>query len=153
MAAFDASQIEDLDYDLTKWVEGMEGTVSEPTEKDIDAFLKGVATAAAKEAKMPVEKIDPSNPESLSQMLNNLNTQENRKLSEDLLAKLCKGEPTKAQLQKLPFRPFNLFFNWLVAEIMDPNAGSGVTTTSQEAQTDAALTTHSNGTSVSHLPR
>jgi hypothetical protein len=102
--SFDAeSAAETLDFDFTKYLPGVKGTIPEPSQAQIDAFAKANNAASG---------VDPEDDDAVKES--------NEKLL-DALVKFCSGAPTKAQLKKLPKRVQTAFFGWLFGMFLKAN--------------------------------
>lgn len=133
MAGFSAeSVVEPLDYDFrTKDdPDAVHGTVKEPTDKQIAAYLSGVKRLVKEfRGKLPDEMIAGST--DIAAMLSaveDLDEDLTLKFNDgmaDLFAGLCSGEPSKADILGLPPRIRAVFFNWLQREVMSPEAAPG----------------------------
>lgn len=133
MAGFSAeSVVEPLDYDFrTKDnPDARHGTVREPTDKQIAAYLSGVKKLVREfRGKLPDEMIAGST--DIAAMLSavedldeDLTLRFNDGMA-DLFAGLCSGEPSRDDILGLPPRIRAVFFNWLQREVMSPEAAPG----------------------------
>ena len=130
MPAFDAGEVVSaLDWDFTKAGVPATGTVPEPSDKQIGAFLDGLKKLylSAQQAGIPGE-VDVSSPEDMMAALNALTGAAYVKFMSDLaglFATLCSSQPSKEQLLKLPLRVRQHFYAWVQGEVVNPEAGTG----------------------------
>ena len=127
MAGFEAQGVvEALDWDFNPYV-AARGTIPEPTDNQIAAFLTGVkATIKEVEADLP-DGITENDPVALLAMMEDLDpakTIEQIGKMAEIYSALCSGTPTVEQIMALPMRVRNIFFAWLQAEVMSPEAAS-----------------------------
>lgn len=128
MAGFKAEGVvEALDFDLRPFVQA-HGTIPEPTDRQIAAFMAGVKdTFQAAQKDLP-EGVDLEDPVSMLGALDDLDPEIQiramNKLNE-VYAELCSDTPTAEQIGQLPMRIRTVFFNWLQQEVMAPEAVTG----------------------------
>jgi hypothetical protein len=119
--------VEALDYDLRPYVQA-HGTIPEPTDRQIAAFMAGVKATFKEAQKDLPDGIDLEDPVSMLGALDDLDpdVQINamNKLS-GVYAELCSNTPTGEQISQLPMRIRTIFFNWLQQEVMAPEAVTG----------------------------
>src|ERR1039457_3795272 len=142
MAKFSAAGIvEPLDYDFTdlkdeKRLEDVEGTITEPTSKQVRAFnlaapddIRRLSAELAKAG----EEADDELPglAGVAAVLETLSMR-SAALSEEavdrksgVLSVLWSRHPTAAHLEKLPYRIMSAFAAWVTKEVMDPEAVTG----------------------------
>ena len=128
MPAFDAGTVvEGLDFTFKPFVRGCSGTIKEPTDQQIAAFLRGV-----KDVTKQVQKEIPDVPEGDAAALLDAMDELDPELVVSLMAQmaqvyadLCSDYPGKDQILGLPMRHRQLFFTWLQTEVMSPEAGPG----------------------------
>jgi hypothetical protein len=128
LPAFSAeSVVEALDYSFLPYTDAR-GTIREPTDQQIAAFLTGVKKVVKEsEDKLP-SGVDPADPSSVMAALDDLDPEDMVSLMGKmaaLYADLCSGDPSKAQILALPMRVRQQFFTWLQTEVMSPEAGPG----------------------------
>ena len=128
MPAFSAeSVVEALDYSFLPYTDAR-GTIREPTDQQIAAFLTGVKKVVKEsEDKLP-SGVDPADPSSVMAALDDLDPEDMVSLMGKMAAlygDLCSGDPSKAQILALPMRVRQQFFLWLQTEVMSPEAGPG----------------------------
>jgi hypothetical protein len=145
VASFDAGTvIEALDYTLEPFVPGRKGTIREPTSVQVQAFLTanakemqrlrkeaGVEPPAGDGAAGEVQAAD-ADPEMISdELLAKLAAVDPKKVEAAqrrgarIYADLCSGEPSAEDLMKLPHRIMLKFAEWLMGEVMSPEAVTG----------------------------
>jgi hypothetical protein len=128
MAGFKAEGVvEALDYDLKPYVNAS-GTIPEPTDDQIAAFLTGMK-AVFKEAEQDLpQDLDVDDPGQLLGAIDSLDPEVQiramNKMS-GVYAALCSDTPTADQISQLPLRVRTIFFNWLQNEVMNPEAVTG----------------------------
>jgi hypothetical protein len=135
MAGFNAgSVVEPLDYDFRPFVDA-HGTITEPTDAKIAAYLDGIKAIIKKAEGLIPEGVDENDPGALVKALDNLEASAVVGVMgemAELYSKLCSGKPTKAQILNLPMRIRQVFFAWLQSEVMSPEvvtgAGNGAVT-------------------------
>ncbi len=119
--------VEALDWDFRPYVNA-HGTIPEPTDKQIAAFLSGMK-AVFKEAKADLpQDIDLEDPGMLLGAIDSLDPEvQIRAMSKVAVvyAALCSDTPTEQEISKLPMRVRTIFFNWLQQEVMAPEAATG----------------------------
>lgn len=114
----------------TVFVPGCHGTVKEPTDRQIAAYLAAVQKLVKDfRGQMPDAMIAGS--ADVGDMLNavgDLDAEVAVKFNEQMaaiVAALCSGEPSKGDILKLPPRIRGKFMTWLQGEVMNPEAASG----------------------------
>ena len=125
--AFDAGTVvEPLNFTLMPFVDA-KGTVPEPTDKMISDFLKGLQEMAKEfQGKAGLDLDENASPADLMAKLNELEISSITDLLAGLtklVAALCGGKPTEAQLMELPPRHRMKFFEWIQGEVISPEAG------------------------------
>jgi hypothetical protein len=128
LPAFSAeSVVEALDFSFKPYTDA-EGTIREPSDKQIASFLTGIKRVVKEsEDKLPKD-VDPEDPASVMGALDDLDPEDMVSLMgkmAGLYADLCSGHPTKTQILALPMRVRQQFFQWLQTEVMSPEAGPG----------------------------
>jgi hypothetical protein len=128
LPAFSAeSVVEALDFSFKPYT-AAEGTIKEPSDKQIASFLTGIKKVVKEsEAKLP-STVDASDPAAVMEALDDLAPEDVVSLMgkmAGLYADLCSGDPTKAQILALPMRVRQQFFTWLQTEVMSPEAAPG----------------------------
>jgi hypothetical protein len=128
LAGFKAEGVvEALDYDFKPYVKAS-GTVPEPTDRQIADFL-GDMKALLKEVEGDLPKdVNLDDPGSILAAMEDLDTEVTIKMTGKMCgvySKLCSGTPTEKQIQDLPPRIRQIFFNWLQTEVMSPEAAPG----------------------------
>lgn len=125
---FDATKdVDPLEYDLNPFVDA-KGTVPEPTDAQVARFYTDLSRqfelALGKERVAGVEMDDPM---SVAELLQSLTTEDQEALYTSLLdlhADVCSGQPSRAELEKLPFRIRRMFYGavqgWLRPEGWKP---------------------------------
>jgi hypothetical protein len=133
MAGFDAGAVvEPLDWDFTKITKDPKdkGTVPEPTDRQIEAMFKDVAKLAKELSAKAGLNSGEATPEQLMIAMADLPDDVEIGFSDMLdgmskiFGKLCKNQPSKTQLDKLPMRIRMRFFIWLAQELRPENFGS-----------------------------
>jgi hypothetical protein len=135
MPVFSASaSVEALDYDFSAvpgWPKSLrsKGTVKEPTDAKIGAFLDGLkkmVTDAAKLGLTGVEINEDSTPEEMLAALDTVTGDDYVRLMEQvagLYADLCGGSPNLKQLLTCPLRVRTAFYAWIMDEVVRPEGG------------------------------
>lgn len=109
--------VDPLDWDFTKYAgKGAKGTIAEPSQKAVGEFITVYAKAfpgkVGGDGKVRVD----------FEALSALTEAELEEQADDLLeaiVKLCSGKPTRAQIDKLPFRPKAAFIGWLAGKFLN----------------------------------
>lgn len=128
MAAFNAATVvEALDWDFRPYVKA-HGTVDEPTDAQINAFLDATkALMGSITGRLP-EDIDTGNPVAVLAAVDDLDVAVVNDFHQQLamtFSALCSGTPTPEMLLGLPMRIRNIFYGWLRQEVMSPEAVPG----------------------------
>lgn len=144
MPKFDAGTVvEPLDYDFTRFVPNCEGTIPEPNDDDLRAFLRGMKDLARKisgqtddeaekDAADQVAALDPNNPD-INKLVRFLDTFDSEATVElvnemaDLIGTLCHQQPAAEEIVRLPFRVRNAFIGWVVAGMTNPESSAAGT--------------------------
>ena len=126
---FNAGQaVSALDYDFTDFVEGAKGTIPEPTQDELDAFMDALGEIADVEVpdgeKADAAEIASAVSEALSD--EGLLKQFWPKVL-DALEPICKGTPSREQVEALPARIRLAFFDWFTSELTDPTKPNAAT--------------------------
>lgn len=110
-----------LDYDFTAFIEGAKGTIPEPTQDELEAFYAGMAEIAEIDVPEDGDVDAEAARTAISEVLSDdgLMRQFWPKVL-DALEPICKGSPTRAQIEALPARIRLAFFDWLTSELTDP---------------------------------
>lgn len=125
---FDASKDADpLEYDFNPYADA-KGAVPEPSDGQVAAFYEGLSkqfTRALGEDR--TAGLDPTDPLSVAELFQSLDADDHEKLYTSLLdlhAEVCSEQPTRAELEKLPFRIRRMFYGavqgWLRPEGWKP---------------------------------
>src|ERR1044072_8286008 len=125
MAGFDAATAgEPMEYDFTKYDAG-KGVVPEASTKEMQDFQREFAKVMRKGQALEVSDEDAMK----------MTEKEFDKLQkdaaaigeelDDLIAGLCKGEPAKEDVAKLPFRVKTAFSKWLMEQFRPEGETSG----------------------------
>jgi hypothetical protein len=128
LAGFKAEGVvEALDYDFNPYVQ-VRGTIPEPTDRQIADFL-GDMKALLKEVEgdLPTD-VDLNDQGAILAAMDSLDTEVTIRMTSkmcEIYSRLCSGTPTEKQVHDLPPRIRQIFFNWLQAEVMSPEAATG----------------------------
>lgn len=140
MPTFDAAaSVEALDFDFSAVPDypkklKAKGTVKEPSDAKIGAFLDGLKNMVtnAKKSGIDLDVPDDASAEDLLNALDQVTGEAFVQLMETtarLYAELCSDSPGFEQLQALPLRVRTEFYAWVMAEVVRPeggrNAGNG----------------------------
>jgi hypothetical protein len=128
MAKFNAGTVvEALDWTFKPFVDA-EGVIREPNDDQIAQYLKDVkAIGEEVRAKIP-NAPDGNDPASLMEALEDLDLDSVAALTgkmAGIIAALCSGEPSRDTILALPPRRRTMFYGWLQAEVMSPEAAPG----------------------------
>jgi hypothetical protein len=130
LAGFDAaSVVEPLDYTLKPHVDRA-GTIREPTDQQIAAYLAGVKKLIKDfRGQLPDEMLAGSTDVgAMLTAVEDLDADITVKFNDEmagLAADLCSGEPSKDDILSLPPRIRAMFLAWLQREVMSPEAAPG----------------------------
>jgi hypothetical protein len=155
MAGFDAgSSTDSLDYDFStsktadekdrEVLKDARGTVPEPSQRQVDAYRKGLLEvfkdpALKSVAKAAANGVDPENMsgQEIVALLGDddvpiENLMKAMDAQSEQLIKICAGTPSKKQIMALPPRERTAFFGWLAGELFpkDPTSQTPVSTRS-----------------------
>lgn len=137
MPTFDAGKvISSLDWDFTTvpdWPKNgplakAHGTIKEPSDKMIGDFLDGMKKLYTDAKGFGVELPEDADPMQIMAALDQVTGDDFVRLMDklaDMYATLCSSKPTKEMLLALPLRARTPFFEWVVSEVVRPEAGSG----------------------------
>jgi len=130
---FDAGTIvEPLDWDFTRFDAG-KGTIPEPSDKAIDTLFKDLSGMSKNVLEQVGITDSDTSPEELLIALADLpedatiGIADVMKQMAKIFAKLCKNQPSEAQLLKLPLRIRMRFFVWLAGELRPEDFGAATT--------------------------
>ena len=105
MAGFDGGAVESLDYKGLDQFGIPDGTIAEPTNDQLIAFLTSVEALRTTEG-------DEATPA--------LTGEEALAKVQEATSALCSGNPTAEQFAAVPPRVFKAFIKWLAGEFTDP---------------------------------
>jgi len=134
MPKFDATEVvEALEWDFTAAGVKAKGTIPEPSDAAIGAFLDGIKKlySSAQEGGLVPDLSGDLDPAQLMSALAALTGEAYVKFQADLaglFAELCGNTPTKDQLLALPLRVRVPFFGWVQREVVSPEAEPGAGT-------------------------
>lgn len=97
-----------LDYDFTPHVEA-KGTVPEPSQKAIKKFNKAMRQLTGGKSLLDIAKLDEDEQEAMNDGM------------KPIIADLCQGHPSLAQLDELPHRLLSAFCGWLMGQLQNPS--------------------------------
>lgn len=138
---FDAADIvEPLDYNfdtlarrypgLYPALDGVSGTVPEPSDEMVQRFQRDFAGATAD---LIPEGVDTNDRAALARVMRDMDDAVYKKSEDallDALAALTRGQPTREQMGALPYRMKREFIKWLTNELMNPESSTVVSTPS-----------------------
>lgn len=133
MPMFDAGDaVEALDWDFTKAGVKAKGTIPEPSDVAIGAFLDGLKTLYSETRKLvqageqadatPGEMLD-----ALAAVTGDMFVEQMKGIA-TLYAALCSGKPSEPELLALPLRVRAKFYGWVMSEVVNPEAETGAGT-------------------------
>lgn len=132
MPKFDASSIEDCEYDFTgiRGVDGEfiqdKGVVPEPSRQLVKATMKTVAAAYRDVSGEEIEET----PDAIAEAMEKLDTDEAfERMADGTLVALidfCQGHPSKESLEALPWPRFMAFFGYIMENMLSPEASKPV---------------------------
>lgn len=133
---FDAGKtIEPLDWDFSNIRKGppglkdARGTITEPSDQMIGEFLeaqKAIFTEGRKYDAIRELGDDPE-PEKVLEVLATLSGKDMVNMMSDIaeiFSLLCSGSPSQEQILLLPMRARVAFYQWLMSEVVRPEAGT-----------------------------
>jgi hypothetical protein len=125
MSGFDAATaVEPMNYDFTAYGGG-KGVVPEPSTAEMQSFQREFAKVMRKGQKLEVSDEDAMK---MSEKDFDKLQKDAAAIGEeldDLIAGLCKGEPSKEDVAKLPFRVKTAFSKWLMEQFAPEGGTSG----------------------------
>ena len=129
MPQFDAfGVVEGLECKLKPYAD-FDGVIPEPSDRQIAEFLKGLKTLMSSALKtMGVEDgTDVTDPDQVMRALDDLEPDKFVEVMDGMAglhADLCSGQPSKEQILTVPMRRRQMFYQWLQAEVMSPEAAT-----------------------------
>jgi hypothetical protein len=120
-----ATVVEALDWTFEPFVPGARGQIQEPTDDQIDAYLKSLKDLTASVRDKVPDVPDGADPVDLMAAIDDLDATVVRELTEkmaEICAALCSGAPSQEQILALPPRRRTMFYGWLQQEVMSPEA-------------------------------
>jgi hypothetical protein len=130
MAKYDASRVEDIEVDFSKF--GIERViVPEPSSDPIVDFWEGLRDSAIPSFKEPAQGTEGEpgyvppvewGPTERAEEIKRRNRQLDK-----VLAAVCSDAITADQFEQLPHRAVQGFTNWLADEVFNPKASTGAT--------------------------
>jgi hypothetical protein len=128
MAKFDAGTVvEPLDWTFEPFV-AARGVIREPTDEQIAQYLKDVKAIGEEIREKIPDAPEGSDPVDLMAALEDLDLDSVAELTgkmAGIVAALCSGDPSKDTILALPPRRRTMFYGWLQAEVMSPEAAPG----------------------------
>lgn len=128
VAAFNAATVvEALDWSFEPFV-AAKGVIREPTDEQIAAYLADVKAIGLEIKEKVPDAPDGNDPVGLMGALEDLDLDIVAALTgrmAGITAALCSGEPSREQILALPPRRRTMFYGWLNAEVMSPEAAPG----------------------------
>lgn len=138
---FDAgNSVEPLDYDFSSYIEGVRGTISEPTQDDLDAFFLALRNVGSEAGVAALESVGSGEDarEALAGIPDDLLSDLTGKLVA-AVAGICKGTPSEGEINALPVRPRQAFVDWVIAETTNPTKRTSASRASVVRSNGAAL--------------
>lgn len=135
MPKFDASSIGgELEYDFSKWG-GSKGVIPEPPRFAVSRMLKRVDELFES---LGLRKKEDKGVETPEDVINTMEKVSEEEVFEkmaaglvEILAEVCDGSPSKEDLEKLPYRPMQGFFGYLMGELTNPEVSKPDTNSSR----------------------
>jgi hypothetical protein len=132
---FDASSIGgELEYDFSKWG-GSKGVIPEPPRFAVSRMLKRVDELFVELGLRKAGDSEVKTPDDVIETMEKVNEEEVFEKMQDglleILAEVCGGSPSREDLEKLPYRPFQGFFGYLMGELTNPEASKPDTSNSR----------------------
>lgn len=126
MPKFDASSIGgELEYDFSKWG-GSRGTIPEPPRFAVSKMLKSVEKLFVDLGLRDKDDDGVKSPDDIIDTMEKVDQEEIFEKMQlglvEILADVCGGSPSREELEKLPYRPFQGFFGYLMGELTNPEA-------------------------------
>lgn len=130
MPKFDAGALaEALEFDFRGAGVEAHGTIPEPTDKLIGAYLDEVKAAFTKLSGVTeLADIDPNDTGAIMRAMEKVDASQFVSVIDEIsqaAARLCGGTPNLTQIRKLPLRVRQHFFSYLYTEIVSPEGGPG----------------------------
>lgn len=129
MPTFDAGNVvEPMHYNFTKYEGGEEGTVPEPSDRQIAVWYREIANLTEKIAKEKANLTGEVTPQQLLEAMEGLTTgdiyEEMLKGTTEIYARVCSNKPSKKQLLLLPPRVRIHFFRWMSGQLRPEAEGA-----------------------------
>jgi hypothetical protein len=135
MPGFNAAEVvseDDLDFDFSKYVEGVKGRIPEPSAEALDKFYRR-GFEIAKDAGINIDEVAEPGERGRAALVKALAnapegaTEKMRHAEIEATAELCQGTPSVEQIEALPYRIQQAFTAWLMAKFADPTRRNGAT--------------------------
>jgi hypothetical protein len=135
MSKFNAgAAVEKLEYDFTDYG-GSEGIIPEPSSGAVKAYFRSMKDLAKEARKFKgiadsLGEVDDLDDEQLADRMSTIEEAEEgadqlAEMQKRALAELCSNKPTFDEIEALPYRVFQAFNRWLVAEIAPKKEAPG----------------------------
>jgi hypothetical protein len=128
MAKFDAAAVvEALDWTFEPFVHAS-GVIKEPNDDQIATYLADLKAIGTEIREKVPDAPDATDPVGLLAALEDLDLESVGALTgrmAGIYAALCGGDPTRETILALPPRRRTMFYGWLQAEVMSPEAAPG----------------------------
>lgn len=116
MAKFNAATaVESLEYDFTHYG-GKAGTIPEPSVEQVNTFLSTINSAYKRILSITPDEAAEMSEEEAEQLGSGV---------ADALAELCSNQPSREEIEALPFRVMAAFVGWVAGEISPNQATPG----------------------------
>lgn len=134
MGKFNAgTAVEVLEYDFTDYVPDCKGSIPEPSTEQLDAYFNAIRDLAknVQNLRAKAERAEHAEDNELSNdevdaILAEMDDLSISKYTGEMtvaIADLCSGQPSKEQIEALPFRVKQAFLQWVTGEFR-PEAGA-----------------------------
>lgn len=123
-----ATVVEALDWTFEPFVPGAKGTIKEPSDDQISQYLRDFKAMVSDVKGMVPDVAEDADPVDLMSALDDLDPEVVKDMAEKMagiFAALCSGEPSRETILALPPRRRTMFYGWLQAEVMSPEAVPG----------------------------
>lgn len=112
--------VEALEYDFTDFAPGVKGVIPEPSSEQVTGFFQVMQDMANEVRKMTLGK-DPADltPEESAEIVSVMSDDQTEQMQDRMMAAiddLTSGQPSSADVMRLPYRVQAAFMAWLVTQ-------------------------------------
>jgi hypothetical protein len=125
VASFDAAKAVEPMHCILRPFADWEGDIPEPTSAQLQEFMNAKSVEAERSRKRLEDLGEEATAEQVAEVLNGDEARAGHRRQAEIYSAVCTGKPPADDLEKLPFREFNAFANWLTGELLNPEAVTG----------------------------